>query len=127
MDELRELSEELVWDPSADDTIIPYSSTSPTQNPPDIVKKPLCNQVHDMKVPSEILWNLKDFANAGKLMQKPPSRVIFYDEYEMRKVYSLVYDVFRCKYLSIFFKSFSTHQKGNFVLKKLYFCMFTDY
>lgn len=97
LDELRELADELIWDPLTDYSIIPFSSTSPTQNPPDIIKKPFCNQVHDMKVPSEILWNLKDFSNAGKLMQKTPSPVRFYDEYEMRKVYSLIYDVFRCK------------------------------
>lgn len=44
-----------------------------------------------------LLWNLEDFSKAGKLLKSPPMDVDFYDEYEMRKVYSLIYDVFRCK------------------------------
>lgn len=45
-------------------------------------------------------WTLKNIAMAGKLLRKPPIPVQFYDEDEMRKVYSLIYDVFRCKYKS---------------------------
>lgn len=45
-----------------------------------------------------VLWDLSEFAKAGKLLKFPPMDVEFYDEYEMRKVYSLMYDVFRCKY-----------------------------
>ena len=105
LDELRELPDDpdLIWDPYSDDSIIPYSSVSPTQNPPDVVKKNLCNFEHAINRSStEILWTLKDFANAGKLMQQPPRNVNFYDEYEMRKVYSLIYDVFRCEFLFYF-------------------------
>lgn len=47
--------------------------------------------------PGGLIWNLKDFAKAGKLLKSPSMSVEFYDEYEMRKVYSLIYDVFRCK------------------------------
>lgn len=48
---------------------------------------------------SNVLWDLSEFAKAGKLLKTPAMDVDFYDEYEMRKVYSLIYDVFRCKYV----------------------------
>lgn len=35
---------------------------------------------------------------AARLLCKPPLDVKFSDEQEMRCVYSLIYDVFRCKY-----------------------------
>lgn len=43
-------------------------------------------------------WSLETIGMAGKLLRKPPIVVKFDDEYEMRKVYSLIYDVFRCEY-----------------------------
>jgi hypothetical protein len=43
------------------------------------------------------MWDLAEFAKAGKLLKVPAMEVNFFDEYEMRKVYSLVYDVFRCE------------------------------
>lgn len=58
--------------------------------------------------PSGILWDLNDFAKAGKLLKSPSMDVEFYDEYEMRKVYSLIYDVFRCKWESGNLFSFSS-------------------
>jgi hypothetical protein len=45
------------------------------------------------------LWDSDDFAKAGLLLKRPPRPVNFMDEYEMRKVYSLIYDVYRCKYI----------------------------
>uniref|UniRef100_A0A182Y1K9 Uncharacterized protein n=1 Tax=Anopheles stephensi TaxID=30069 RepID=A0A182Y1K9_ANOST len=45
-------------------------------------------------------WRLEDIVRAGKLLHKPPLPVQFDDEYEMRKVYSMIYDVYRCRYLS---------------------------
>ena len=44
-------------------------------------------------------WCLEDIAKAAKLLKRPPTPVEFNDEYEMRKVYSMIYDVFRCKYV----------------------------
>lgn len=44
------------------------------------------------------LWVLEDIAKAGKLLSKPPIPCTFADEQEMRRVYSLIYDVFRCKF-----------------------------
>jgi hypothetical protein len=64
--------------------------------------KPLGYCVEEFKMSvshenSNVLWDLSEFAKAGKLLKTPPMNVEFYDEYEMRKVYSLIYDVFRCK------------------------------
>lgn len=64
--------------------------------------KPLgyCDQECRLSVSHEtniVMWDLSEFAKAGKLLKSPPMDVEFYDEYEMRKVYSLIYDVFRCK------------------------------
>nr|XP_036216388.1 uncharacterized protein LOC106617935 [Bactrocera oleae] len=42
-------------------------------------------------------WNLKTISLAAKLLAKPPKQVQFENEHEMRKVYSLIYDVFRYK------------------------------
>lgn len=44
------------------------------------------------------LWGLEDYAKAGKLLSVPATKCIFVDEQEMRRVYSLIYDVFRCEY-----------------------------
>jgi hypothetical protein len=65
--------------------------------------KPLgyCDEEFCLSVSHEnnnVLWDLSEFAKAGKLLKTPPMDVDFYDEYEMRKVYSLIYDVFRCKF-----------------------------
>lgn len=43
-------------------------------------------------------WNLNDLTNAGKLLRKPPLSCHFSDEHEMRRVYSMIYDVYRCKF-----------------------------
>lgn len=42
-------------------------------------------------------WSLYDLATAAKLLRKPPIACAFCDEHEMRRVYSMIYDVFRCK------------------------------
>lgn len=78
-----------------------YSPISP--NADRNLIKPLgdCDQECRLSVSHEsnnVLWDLSEFAKAGKLLKNPPMDVEFYDEYEMRKVYSLIYDVFRCKY-----------------------------
>lgn len=78
-----------------------YSPISP--NADRNLIKPLgdCDQELRLSVSHEsnnVMWDLSEFAKAGKLLKTPPMDVEFYDEYEMRKVYSLIYDVFRCKY-----------------------------
>ncbi|XP_055923266.1 uncharacterized protein LOC129953813 isoform X2 [Eupeodes corollae] len=50
-------------------------------------------------IDAEVLgsWPLENIAKAAKLLRKPPLPVEFGDEHEMRRVYSLIYDVFRYK------------------------------
>ena len=45
----------------------------------------------------ETTWTASDIAKAGCLLTIPPRSTSFEDEEEMRRVYSLIYDVFRCK------------------------------
>lgn len=47
---------------------------------------------------SAITWTVSDIAKAGCLLTAPPITTSFDDEQEMRRVYTLIYDVFRCKY-----------------------------
>ncbi|KAI8440024.1 hypothetical protein MSG28_001458 [Choristoneura fumiferana] len=42
-------------------------------------------------------WDIAQVIKAAYLLSKPPVKVNFEDEQEMRCVYSLIYDVFRCK------------------------------
>lgn len=42
-------------------------------------------------------WNLHDLTAAAKLLRRPPLPCQFDDEHEMRRVYSMIYDVYRCK------------------------------
>lgn len=46
------------------------------------------------------VWDLSDIAKAGMLLRKPKIPCSFENEHEMRRVYSLIYDVFRCKWAS---------------------------
>lgn len=47
---------------------------------------------------SDIPWNSLDIAKAGMLLGPNSHKVFFHDEDEMRRVFTLLYDVFRCKY-----------------------------
>ncbi|XP_072390676.1 uncharacterized protein [Diabrotica undecimpunctata] len=49
------------------------------------------------KGPSTITWTVSDIAKAGCLLSQPPLQTDFEDEQEMRRVYTLIYDVFRYK------------------------------
>lgn len=86
-----------------DTRITPHDSPSDLQSVLDVVHKkricPIGDGSLDFALIDEVnLWGLEDYAKAGKLLHKPPMHVDFIDEHEMRKVYSLIYDVFRCKY-----------------------------
>lgn len=96
----RELDSEQRQHSLAEEIIEAYSPISP--NADRSVIKPLGDCADEFRLSvshenSNVLWNLSEFAKAGKLLKNPPMEVNFYDEYEMRKVYSLMYDVFRCK------------------------------
>ncbi|GJQ86999.1 hypothetical protein Trydic_g12582 [Trypoxylus dichotomus] len=43
------------------------------------------------------LWRVSDIAKAAALLLTPPQKIEFRDEQEMRRVYTLIYDVFRYK------------------------------
>lgn len=51
---------------------------------------------------SDIVWNSLDIAKAGTLLGPDSSNVVFHDEDEMRRVFTLLYDVFRCESLDPF-------------------------
>lgn len=53
----------------------------------------------------KVKWSNTDLGKAGCLLCRPPIKITFTDEEEMRTVYTLIYDVFRCK-LSFFFGQF---------------------
>lgn len=84
-----------------DSVLESFSPISPSADRTLIKALGSCDQEFRLSVSHEgnnVLWDLSEFAKAGKLLKTPPMDVEFYDEYEMRKVYSLIYDVFRCKY-----------------------------
>lgn len=98
-DEATRRDEKPVWDPI--EIFQRITSSSPNGRMHAIKKR--CYRDHpieyiDVKVLGN--WSMQHIANSGKLLRKPPIRVVFDDEHEMRKVYSLIYDVFRCKYVS---------------------------
>jgi hypothetical protein len=77
-----------------------YSPISPSADRNLIKPLGFCDQEFRLSVSHEnnnVMWDLSEFAKAGKLLNKPAMDVVFHDEYEMRKVYSLIYDVFRCE------------------------------
>jgi len=77
-----------------------FSPISPNADRSVIKALGNCEQEARLTVSHEhnsVMWDLAEFAKAGKLLNNKPMPVEFHDEYEMRKVYSLIYDVFRCK------------------------------
>lgn len=48
--------------------------------------------------PGPITWTVSDISKAGCILAQPPSPTDFDDEQEMRRVYTLIYDVFRRKF-----------------------------
>lgn len=46
-------------------------------------------------------WRVNDILLAARVLQTVPDRPAYSDEAEMRRVFGLVYDVFRCKLLII--------------------------
>lgn len=49
--------------------------------------------------PGPVTWTVTDIAKAACLLSTPPKETHFEDEQEMRRVYTLIYDVFRCNFL----------------------------
>lgn len=99
--------DKIIWDPEADEyRISPHGSPGDLQSILDIqADRPrVCPRVDEgiefTRIEEVNLWGLEDYAKAGKLLHRPPMPVVFIDEHEMKKVFSLIYDVFRCKSFS---------------------------
>lgn len=97
-DELIRHKEKPIFDATHIQHFSPASS--PCNNLLEEHKKKCQHALSKRKTKVSIVWTLDDITNAAKLLKKPPGKVRFSNEYEMRKVYSLIYDVFRCKYLT---------------------------
>ncbi|XP_065361983.1 uncharacterized protein LOC135955560 [Calliphora vicina] len=75
-----------------------------------------------------VCWTLDNICKAAQLLKKPSENPIFTNEHDMRKVYSLVYDVFRYKFVLKnalsdiqFFEQFPEYSKNeNLVWLMLY-------
>lgn len=76
-------------------------ATSPSNCTPNEIKK--CGRIF-LKTNKKVCvtWTLDNICKAAQLLKKPPENVEFSNEHDMRKVYSLVYDVFRCKYFHMY-------------------------
>lgn len=45
-----------------------------------------------------VSWNLEDLAKATRLLQQAAVHTIFSNEFDMRRIFCMVYDVYRRKY-----------------------------
>lgn len=102
-DEIKPKKEQ--WDPNFD-----YVNIAPIPPPTSLIsvikkkkRKCIIDDTMGLLDLSQVnLWGLEDYAKAGKLLSVPPKKCIFIDEQEMRRVYSLIYDVFRCEYYYLY-------------------------
>ncbi|XP_038114082.1 uncharacterized protein LOC6032410 isoform X2 [Culex quinquefasciatus] len=97
-----DLKETTIWESKAKsiDEVSPFSSPSPGDSAAFRRKRRRCfpdNPIDFCNIEEYNQWRLEDIARAGMLLGKPPRDVSFDDEFEMRKVYSMIYDVFRFK------------------------------
>ncbi|XP_055629811.1 uncharacterized protein LOC129770776 isoform X2 [Toxorhynchites rutilus septentrionalis] len=97
-----DLKETTLWEPRAKsiDEVSPFSSPAPGDSAAFRRKRRCCyldNPIDFCNIDEYNQWRLEDIARAGKLLKKPPLEVSFDNEFEMRKVYSMIYDVFRFK------------------------------
>ncbi|KAE8746505.1 hypothetical protein FOCC_FOCC006739 [Frankliniella occidentalis] len=66
-------------------------------------------------------WTCADLAKAGLLLALPPRPVDFDDEAEMRRVFALAYDVFRCKNSSVATSMVSNHRPSTKRATRIFF------
>lgn len=92
------------WDPDSQLAISPMST--PASGFSSKRKKCIVDDPMDfVDVDMLSIWNLNDLTRAGKLLRKPPLPCHFDDEHEMRRVYSMIYDVYRCKFEQKFYST----------------------
>lgn len=92
LDTLREVK---LWDDVYD-----FANISSKSRPTLSVDQPQClmdDPIKFIDTAALSVWDLSDIAKAGMLLRKPKIPCSFANEHEMRRVYSLIYDVFRCK------------------------------
>lgn len=73
--------------------IIPKAKLVKCETEPGLIERRSSKSVRT----SSITWTVSDIAKAGCLLSIPVINTSFDDEQEMRRVYTLIYDVFRCK------------------------------
>lgn len=87
-----------IWDPESHFILTPISTPSPASGFSLRRKKCVFDDPLDFLNMNELsTWNLFDLTTAAKLLRKPPIACNFSDEHEMRRVYSMIYDVYRCR------------------------------
>lgn len=101
-EEIVSKKEKHVWDPAMHSADAMMNIGTPINSPHSVssIKKRQCVRDHPMDYLDAKhfnVWNLDDLVKAGKLLRRPSIECEFYDEHEMRRVYSMIYDVFRCK------------------------------
>ena len=52
-------------------------------------------------VPCATHWTLEDLFSASELLTPPPHRLVFVNEFEMRRIFTMLFDVYRRKYYFI--------------------------
>ncbi|XP_065079450.1 uncharacterized protein LOC135702356 [Ochlerotatus camptorhynchus] len=98
-----DLKETTIWESKAKsiEDVSPFTSPTPGGDSAAFRRKRRrCfpdNPIDFCNIDEYNQWRLEDIARAGKLLKKPPLEVSFDDEFEMRKVFSMIYDVFRFK------------------------------
>lgn len=92
LDTLRQVK---LWDDVYD-----FENISPKASPTLTIDRRKCHiddPIQFIDTDALAIWDLSDIAKAGMLLRRPKIQCGFANEHEMRRVYSLIYDVFRCK------------------------------
>lgn len=56
-----------------------------------------CTTTDDDAITPDFQWNLDDLSKAIKLLRQVPVDQIFSNEFDMRRIFAMVYDVYRRK------------------------------
>nr|XP_023020678.1 uncharacterized protein LOC111509210 [Leptinotarsa decemlineata] len=93
--------EETMFDPMMQEEKIKMHEWNTISKPKsidcDAAKEWIQKNTKVVKGSTSITWTVGDIAKAGCLLSSPPIPTTFEDEHEMRRVYTLIYDVFRYK------------------------------
>uniref|UniRef100_A0A1A9WQ06 SAM-dependent MTase RsmB/NOP-type domain-containing protein n=1 Tax=Glossina brevipalpis TaxID=37001 RepID=A0A1A9WQ06_9MUSC len=119
-EEIMKLKEKPIFDASY------IQSFSPTGSPNDYYSEnnqKCSNLIGKTNSRVNVHWTLENICQAAQLLKKPPEDVTFVNEHEMRRVYSLIYDVFRYKVVLTnalkdidFYKHFSQYVNDQYIV-----------